>query len=44
MVAYLSDGSHIPEIGIGGGGDDLHKQAELELAADVDVDALVRDM
>lgn len=44
VVALFEDGTDIPEIGIGGGGGDLQREAELDLADVADVDQVLQDM
>lgn len=41
VVAHLPDGYDLAEVGVGGGGDDLAREAELDFLSMVDVEALI---
>ncbi|KAK2753278.1 DNA repair protein [Colletotrichum kahawae] len=41
LVAHLSNGAEIAEVGVGGGGDDLERDAELDTLSSADVEAVL---
>ncbi|KAI8255458.1 hypothetical protein K4K58_005663 [Colletotrichum sp. SAR11_239] len=41
LVAHLSNGAEITEVGVGGGGDDLERDAELDTLSSADVEAVL---
>lgn len=41
IIAHLSDGDDLAEIGVGGGGDDLEREVELEYLDQADLGALI---
>ena len=42
MVATLPDGADLIEMGVGGGGDDLEREAELEHLTPEEMDGLMK--
>ena len=41
IIAHLPSGEDLAEVGVGGGGDDLEREAELELLNQIDLTALI---
>jgi hypothetical protein len=41
IIAHLPDGQDLAEIGVGGGGDDLERDAELDFLSLGDIDTLL---
>lgn len=41
IIAHLPDGSDLAEVGVGGGGDDLEREAEIDLLSLEDLQSLL---